>query len=191
MLRTARYGWRWIALWPALCGLWGDHAPSFAQAPSARLVNTAKLAFEQPELRTEFERYDAVARRFAHDRFEYEPYSMYGNFVQAHWTKGPKRPRYGHIEFADGMPPAEDIHRITVQTLVVPPELQAGNSEKPMKLPRANNAAIGVTFVARDPDRWCVGWPDRRGTGGHEIELGPQFLSVGSGETEDRTVSPP
>lgn len=121
------------------------------------------LKFELPELRQRFLSFDKAAREFAVKDFAYRHYQPeFGNFLWATWSKG-----IGCDEpcvFRGPRDSLRDIHRIRVETIVVPTPDQA------------KAAGLAVEAVPANPDQWCVCWYFREAT--EQNVTGPDWSIV-------------
>ena len=120
---------------------WSAEPPPAAARPDRPIFDIDSLRFENEQLRERFTNFDTTAKAFAKEGFEHRPYQLGGNFVTAVWSKGfdftlPLLIRETRETFPG-------IHRIKVDTIVVPP-------------PEAKSAALDGEGVTKDPNYWSL-----------------------------------
>lgn len=120
---------------------WSAEPPPAAPGSDRPSVDIDSLRFANEPLRKRFTDFDATAKTFAKEGFQHRPYQLGGNFVTAVWAKGfdftlPLLIRETRETFPG-------IHRIKVDTIVVPP-------------PEAKSAALEVEVVTKDPNDWSL-----------------------------------
>ena len=129
-----------------------------------QFIDVSTLIFDQAEIEEQFKCFDATVRRFVTPDFKYKPYRLRGNFVIAEWTKGSELG--SNLGFPASGTPSTDLHKIHIDTIVVPPPPRDGVEIEVTNNPsRAKGAFIGVTFVSCDPDVWCISWSYRNVNG--------------------------